>query len=453
VTEAGQAVPDPIEVVLADDHTMVRAGLRMVLEAAPDIHVVAEAGDVDGALAHVAAHRPRVVVLDLRMPGRETIGAIPHVHGASPGTAVLVLTMEDDAAKARHAISSGARGYVLKDAADDELVAAVRAVARGETYLNPRLGARLAAAPAAEQDLPAGATFAGHRIDGLLARGGMAVVYRATDLALDRTVALKLVAPALSADPAFRARFEGECRIAASIDHPHVVAVHHAGEAGGRLYLTMRYVEGTDLRSVLERERRLPPARAVAIGVQIARGLEAAHRHGLVHRDVKPGNILVDRDEHAYLTDFGISRDLKREQQLTRAGFAVGTADFMAPEQAQGGAVDGRTDVYALGCVLFRSLTGALPFERPSEVDTLWAHVHDPAPHLRDVAPDLPGALGDIVARAMAKRPGDRQPSAEVLAQELLAVTSRPPDAEHVPARPANRGDSHADGPAPADRG
>jgi DNA-binding NarL/FixJ family response regulator len=424
VQEPGQAAPDPIAVVLADDHTMVRAGLRMVLEAAPDICVVAEAGNVDGALEHVEAHRPRVVVLDLRMPGRETIGAIPQFRAASPGTAVIVLTMEDDAAKARHAISGGASGYVLKDAADDELVAAIRAAARGETYLNPKLGARLAAAQSAEpdEDLRPGAVFAGHRIDGLVARGGMAVVYRATDLALDRTVALKLVAPALSSDAAFRARFEGECRIAAAIDHPNVVAVHHAGEADGRLYLTMRYVEGTDLRSVLERDGRLPPARAVLIGAQIARGLEAAHRHGLVHRDVKPGNILVGRNgphEQAYLTDFGISRDLTRSRQLTRAGFAVGTADFMAPEQAQGGEIDGRADVYALGCVLFRSLTGALPFERPSEVDTLWAHVHDPAPHIRDVTPDLPGALGDVVARAMAKRPGDRPATAADLAVEL----------------------------------
>jgi DNA-binding NarL/FixJ family response regulator len=432
VAEPGEVVPTPIDVVLADDHAMVRAGLRMVLETAPDIRVVGEAGDVDGALAVVREHQPRVVVLDLRMPGTQTIPAIPSFLEAAPGTAVLVLTMDDEPTRAREAIAVGASGYVLKDAADGELVQAIRAAAAGSTYLNPQLGAQLAKLPTtvAGDELVPGSTFAGHRIDALVARGGMAVVYRATDLALDRAVALKLVAPTLAADPVFRERFESECRLAAAIDHPNVVPVHRAGSEAGRLYLTMRYVDGTDLRTLLEREGKLEPTRAVRIAAQVARGLEAAHRHGLVHRDVKPGNVLIGRrddEEQAYLTDFGISMDRSRAKHLTKTGFAVGTADYMAPEQARGAEIDGRADVYALGCVLFRALTGGNPYERGSELDTLLAHINDPPPRLRDVAPELPAELDALIARALSKRPEERHPSAAAFAREALAAVPRAP--------------------------
>ena len=427
MADPGEDVPAPIDVVLADDHAMVRAGLRMVLESAPDIRVVGEAGNVDAALDVVRELQPGVVVLDLRMPGTETIPSIPAFLEAAPGTAVLVLTMDDEPTRAREAIAVGASGYLLKDAADGELVEAIRAAANGSTYLNPQLGAQIArlASVASGDELVPGTTFAGHRIDALVERGGMAIVYRATDLALDRAVALKLVAPTLSSDPVFRARFESECRLAAAIDHPNVVPVHRAGSESGRLYLTMRYVDGTDLRTLLQQEGKLEPARAVRIAVQVAHGLEAAHRHGLVHRDVKPGNVLIGRrddEEQAYLTDFGISMDRARAEHLTKTGFAVGTADFMAPEQARGAEVDGRADVYALGCVLFRALTGGNPYERDSELETLLAHINDPPPRLRDVAPELPAELDELLARALAKRPEDRHASAAAFAREALAA-------------------------------
>jgi len=402
---------------------MVRAGLRMLLEASPQIRVVGEAGGVASALALVRAHAPQVAVLDLNMPGGSTLAAIPRVLESSPGVAVVVLTMEEDAALAAEAMAAGACAYVLKEAADAELIEAVTAAAAGRTYVTPSLGAQMAAGSA--DVLATGSTFAGHRIDGLAGRGGMAVVYRATDLTLERPVALKLVAPALARDPVYRARFEAECRLAAAIDHPNVVPVYRAGEEHGRLYLTMRFVDGSDLRTILEREGRLPPARAVGIVGQVAEGLQAAHDRGVVHRDVKPGNVLVARrseGERAYLTDFGLTVDPSSAKHLTATGFASGTAAFMAPEQARGDTVDGRTDVYALGCVLFRALTGMLPYERTSELDMLMAHAHEPPPRLRDVAPELPSELDLLLERALAKLPDERPDSAAAFGRDAYAA-------------------------------
>src|SRR5918995_2405135 len=194
-------------------------------------------------------------------------------------------------------------------------------------------------------ELTVGDTFAGYRIDALAGRGGMGVVFRATDLALDRPVALKLIAPDAALDPVFRARFEHECRAAAAIDHPHAVEVFHAGEEDGVLYVTMRYVDGTDLGALLARESALEPARAVDLIAQVAGALDEAHSRGLVHRDVKPTNVLIARrngGEHAFLTDFGLTKRPEGDAGLTRPGFAMGTADYMAPEQARGADVDAR---------------------------------------------------------------------------------------------------------------
>ena len=410
---------DDIAIVLADDHTMVRRGLRMVLDSEEGLTVVAEAGDIDAALRATRKLTPRVVVLDLNMPGEPTLPAIPRFLEAAPGVGVVVLTMETDPAFARRALAAGASGYLLKEGADDALVDAVRAVAGGGSYLDPGLGGRLATEGGTE--LGVGTVFAGHRIDGIAGRGGMGVVYLATDLTLDRQVALKLIAGGVASDDEFRARFERECRVAASIDHPHVVPIYHAGQEGQRLYVTMRYITGTDLRALLAEGGRLETSRAVALVAQVADALDEAHRRGLVHRDVKPGNILIgehESGERAYLTDFGVTKQRAGGADLTRTGMAVGTADYMAPEQARGGAVDGRADVYSLGCVLFRALTGEVVFDRDSDLDKLWAHVHDPAPALLDVRPELPAALGAAVAHALEKEPGERPQTAGELARE-----------------------------------
>src|SRR3954451_9120815 len=276
-------------------------------------------------------------------------------------------------------------------------------------------------------DLDVGSTFAGHRIEGRAGKGGMGVVYRATDLQLDRAVALKLVAPELAADEAFAERFKRESRLAASLDHPNVIPIYHAGEEDGLLYVTMRFVDGTDLADVLRRDRRLDPQRAVAITAQVGAALDAAHERGLVHRDVKPANILLQGD-HVFLTDFGLSKQAGSGDDLTETGAVLGTVDYMAPEQVQGGIVDGRTDVYALGCVLFQMLSGRVPFERPSPMAKLFAHASDDAPLLKDVPPELAA----VVARAMEKDPGRRFQSAGELAQaagDAIGVSTSIPSA------------------------
>jgi serine/threonine protein kinase len=254
----------------------------------------------------------------------------------------------------------------------------------------------------------------------------MGLVFRATDLILDRQVALKLIAPALAQDPVFRARFERECRLAAAIDHPNVVEVFHAGEERGLLYVTMRFVDGTDLKSLLARERRLDPPRAVAIVAQVAGALDEAHRHGLVHRDVKPANVLIaprDGGERAFLTDFGVSKQRSsQDDALTGTGIAIGSVDYMAPEQARVGELDSRTDVYALGCVLFHALTGSVPFIRGNDLERMWAQVKEAPPSPSSVEPRVPHRLDDVVGRALAKDPADRQQSAGELAREALAA-------------------------------
>jgi DNA-binding beta-propeller fold protein YncE len=246
-----------------------------------------------------------------------------------------------------------------------------------------------------------GTIFAGYRVDSLVGRGGMGVVYRATDQSLERPVALKLIAPELAEDERFRVRFLRESRLAASLDHPSVVPIHEAGERDGQLYLAMRYVEGSDLKRLLESEGKLSPERAVGILTQIADALDAAHRRALVHRDVKPANVLLDEDGHAYLTDFGIAKQLGGAS--TESGRIVGTLDYLAPEQIRGDEVDGRTDCYALGCVLYECLAGAPPFRRATEAETLWAHMRDDPVPIADHS-----ELDPVLARGLAKDREDR---------------------------------------------
>ena len=264
----------------------------------------------------------------------------------------------------------------------------------------------------------------------------MGVVYRATDLSLDRPVALKLIAPELAQDEHFRRRFLKEPRLAASLDHPNVIPIYEAGERDGQLYLAMRYVQGSDLGSLLQRERTLAPERALRILAQVAGALDAAHRRGLVHRDVKPANVLLDEDEHAYLTDFGITKQAGGAS--TDTGQAVGTLDYLAPEQIRGEPVDGRSDGYALACVLYECLAGAPPFSRETQAETLWAHLQEPPPPL----PGAP-ALDPVLRRALAKEKDERYATgaelvgaARVGARARRAAPARGPSAKAGAAPP-----------------
>ncbi|MGA2925663.1 MAG: protein kinase [Solirubrobacteraceae bacterium] len=273
--------------------------------------------------------------------------------------------------------------------------------------------------------LELGSHVGGYRIDGLIGRGGMGIVYRVTNVALDRIYALKVLTPELAEDEQFRLRFQREMRIAASLHHPHVVAIHYAGEQNGLLFLAMDYVLGTDLRELVIKEGTLPAPRAVALLAQVASALDAAHAKGLVHRDIKPANILItakDGEEHAYLTDFGLAKRNDTFSGLTVQGSVVGTVDYMAPEQVTGGHTDARTDIYALGCVFFQMLTGNVPYERELSVATMFAHVHDPPPPLEGPAADAYPELAAVLERAMAKPPEDRYLSAGDFARDAAAA-------------------------------
>jgi YVTN family beta-propeller protein len=270
-----------------------------------------------------------------------------------------------------------------------------------------------------------GTRIGDYRIEELLGRGGMSVVYRAEDLRLGRRVALKLLAAELAEDPRFRARFLAESRLAASIDHPGIVPIFEADEADGLLYIAMRYVEGTDLRQLLRDDGPLDATRAVGLVSQLAAALDAAHARGLVHRDVKPSNALVAVEgarEHVYLADFGLTKHSGSGSGPTAAGEMVGTIDYVAPEQIRGEQVDGRADVYSLGCVLFECLTGTVPFPRGSEVATMYAHLQETPPLASDRRPELPPALDAAVDRALAKEPEDRWQTAGELAAAAQVV-------------------------------
>jgi serine/threonine protein kinase len=250
--------------------------------------------------------------------------------------------------------------------------------------------------------------FAGYRIDSRVGRGGMGVVYRATDLALDRLVALKVLTEELANDPEFRRRFVSESKLAASLDHPNVIPIHAAGEHDGILFIAMRLVPGDDLRTILRAHGRLEPERAIPLIAQIASALDSAHAHGLVHRDVKPANVLVTPEDHVYLTDFGLSKRVDANTEATRTGMVLGTLDYIAPEQIRGETIGPFTDVYSLGCMITHLLTGKVPFIVPTDEGKMWAHFSEPPPKPSARVPELGGSFDAIVTRAMSKRPRDR---------------------------------------------
>ncbi|MGW6009487.1 serine/threonine-protein kinase [Streptomyces sp. NPDC055210] len=287
-----------------------------------------------------------------------------------------------------------------------------------------------------------GKQIAGYRIEREVGRGGMAVVYRAKDLRLDRTVALKLLAPELARNDTFRKRFTYESRVAAAIDHPHIVPVFEAGETDGVLYIAMRYVAGRDLRHLLDKEGPLAITTATRIAVQVASALDAAHDHGLVHRDVKPGNILVaagtdsDHPEHVYLTDFGLTKKSLSLTGFTTVGQFVGTLDYVAPEQISGRPVDGRCDVYSLACVVYETLAGGPPFRRDDDMALLWAHQYDVPPAVSGKRPDLAGGVDGVLAKALAKSPDDRYGSCLAFVAALRAAVVGEPERGWAPPLP-----------------
>jgi CheY-like chemotaxis protein/predicted Ser/Thr protein kinase len=266
--------------------------------------------------------------------------------------------------------------------------------------------------------------LAGYKIEALAGRGGMGVVFRAEHLHLGRHVALKVLTVDLAGNRSFRQRFIREARTAARLDHPNIVPVFDAGEADGLLYIAMKYIDGTDLGAVLDAEERLSPQRTVDLLADIADALDVAHAAGLVHRDVKPGNVLVD-NVRSWLTDFGLTKRIASRTALTAAGRTVGTAAYLAPEQIRGQDVDARTDVYAFACVLYECLTGAVPFVRDTDMAVLWAHLEQEPELPTARAPHLPAELDVVFATGLAKKKDDRFGSCG----EMVAAVAEAADA------------------------
>src|SRR3954449_12894475 len=282
--------------------------------------------------------------------------------------------------------------------------------------------------------LDKGTELAGYRIEGILGQGGMGVVYEATQLSLDRTVALKLLAANLGDDPAFRERFRREGLLQAATDHPNIVTVYEAGDTDQGLFLAMRLVRGPNLKDMIL-ARELDAGRSLRILTPIADALDIAHNQGLIHRDIKPQNILVSGRDHAYLADFGLTK-APGEKSLTKTGQFVGTLDYISPEQIRGKPASKQSDIYALAAVLYECLSGVVPYPKDSEAAVLYAHMSDEPPSVTEARPDLPGGLDDVIRKAMSKTPEERQQSASELMRDAEEAFSRKTRAAMTPPPP-----------------
>jgi CheY-like chemotaxis protein len=292
-----------------------------------------------------------------------------------------------------------------------------------------------------------GTVIAGYRIEERIGRGGMGVVYRAQHLNLQRRAAIKIIAPDLAESEGFRERFTREARIAAALQHPNIVTVYDAGEVDGMLYLAMQFIRGEDLAAILRADGRLRPYRAIDVCRQVASALDAAHAMGLIHRDVKPANVLIE-GRNAFLTDFGLTKRIEgTHAQLTRAGDMVGTIHYVAPEQIEGRRVSARSDVYSLGCLLYHCLSGQVPFALETDVAVIYAHLSEQPPKLSELRPELPEGLDAIMAKALDKSPDRRFPSCgDMISAARAVIDAAGPLSETIPPRP-----SQVAAPAPAE--
>ena len=286
------------------------------------------------------------------------------------------------------------------------------------------------------EDPRLGTEIAGYRIEERIGRGGMGVVYRAQHMNLQRRAAIKIIAPEFAETKGFRSRFIREARIAAALQHPNIVTVYDAGQSGQTLYIAMQFIRGSDLAAILNEEGRLRPYRAIDVCRQVASALDAAHGMALIHRDVKPGNVLIE-GRRAYLTDFGLTkRSGGSKSGLTQAGELVGTIHYVAPEQIEAGDVDARTDVYSLACLLFHCLTGHVPFERDTDVAVIYAHLSETPPKLTDVRPELPAGLDAVIAKGLDKSPDRRfQSCSDLMSAARVVIDAAGPLADTVPGR------------------
>jgi serine/threonine protein kinase len=275
--------------------------------------------------------------------------------------------------------------------------------------------------------LAPGSTFAGYEVESVVGAGGIGILYRARQVRLDRPVALKVVEPEVAGDPVIRERLRREARMVAALDHPNVVPLYEAGEQDGTVFIVTRWVEGAELGTLIHDHGPLEPTRAARVAAQIAAALEVAHEKGLVHRDVKPSNVILTSEDHVYLTDFGLAKRAGTAAGLTGVDQMLGTVDYVAPEQIEGSEPDERGDVYSLGCVLFEMIMGDPPFaDQKGGMAKMWAQVNAEPPLVRERRPDVPPALEDVVRRAMAKAP-DARPTATAFRTTVLRAVGETP--------------------------
>ena len=293
----------------------------------------------------------------------------------------------------------------------------------------------------ATDDPRLGTVIAGYRIEERIGRGGMGVVYRAEHLNLQRRAAIKIIAPDLAESEGFRERFTREARVAAALQHPNIVTVYDAGEVDGLLYLAMQFIRGEDLAAILRKDGRLRPYRAIDVCRQVASALDAAHAMGLIHRDVKPANVLIE-GRNAFLTDFGLTKRLEgTHAQLTRAGDVVGTIHYVAPEQIEGRKVSARSDVYSLGCLFYHCLAGQVPFSLETDVAVIYAHLSEDPPRLSSLRPELPEGLDAVMAKALDKSPDRRFPSCgDMISAARAVIDAAGPLSETIPPRATGLG-------------
>jgi serine/threonine-protein kinase len=293
----------------------------------------------------------------------------------------------------------------------------------------------------ASDDPRLGTVIAGYRIEERIGRGGMGVVYRAEHINLQRRAAIKIIAPDLAESEGFRERFSREARIAAALQHPNIVTVYDAGEVDGLLYLAMQYIQGEDLAAILRADGRLRPYRAIDVCRQVASALDAAHAMGLIHRDVKPANVLIE-GRNAFLTDFGLTKRLDgTHAQLTRIGDVVGTIHYVAPEQIEGRKVSARSDVYSLGCLFYHCLSGQVPFALETDVAVIYAHLSEEPPKLSELRPELPEGLDAVMAKALDKSPDRRFPSCgDMISAARAVIDAAGPLSETIPPRSTGLG-------------
>jgi len=443
----------PITVLIAEDQAITRFGLKCSLEAYDDLKVVADCGDGVAAILQALAVKPNVILMDIGLPKVDGIRAAKEIKQALPGTRIIMFTASVDDEHIQEALEVGADGYCLKSVDGEHLYAAIKAVTSGATWLDPGIANRLlrlqgnrnlhaqaqASAPttqeisgprAALQNYDGGKTIIGERyaIESVLGQGGMGIVYKGRHVLMNRPVAVKMLHPEHAADDQVVARFQSEAQTLSQLAHPNLVSVFDFGVTkNNEPFMVMDFHSGESLDQILTKAGPLESTIGIALFAQVLDGLSMVHKAGIVHRDIKPSNIIVSLEPQlaVKIVDFGIAKNPSTEKErlkLTNTGEVVGTPRYMSPEQCTGKMLDARSDIYALGCVMYESFTGKPVFEGDSFYDLVRQHVNTPPSSLPFFQPtvSLPKNVMETIFTALQKEPDDRFQNAESMREALM---------------------------------